>query len=105
MGHNLHLSIHNKTGMRVLACSQCDAYATLLPKGLLDRCKPRDKKPNWERLKDGVFPTRKFGISKVMSLPMKVTGGKQWSQVRSSGESNSIGSNIADGCNRGPAAG
>ena len=82
-GHNLFWSIHQKSGMRVLACNHCDAYATMAPKNMLVQCQQRVRKPNWERLSSGKFPTTKFGNAKVMSLPVKACSGGR--ENRSSG--------------------
>ena len=59
--HHLHWAVHHRAGIRVLACSRCDAYATLSPKLLLEPCVLKKKKPNWERLSQGKFLTNRFG--------------------------------------------
>ena len=70
-GHKLYWSVHQRTALRVLCCSACDAYATLLPKGLLSTCTPKERKPNWERWLSGRFPTYKFGHGKVFCEPFQ----------------------------------
>lgn len=67
--HFLHWSIHQRSGLRVLSCIRCDAYATLAPKLLLEACKPKVKKANWERLSAGKFPTNKYGNTVCLSKP------------------------------------
>ena len=72
-GHSLHWSVHQRTGLRVLSCSRCDAYATLAPKHLLEACVPRSYKPNWDRLADGRFPTNRYGNTKCFFAPVRAT--------------------------------
>ena len=60
--HHLFWSIHQKTGLRVLICKNCDSYATMAPKNLLEQCKAAvGRKQNWERIAAGRFPTNRFG--------------------------------------------
>ena len=68
--HRLHWSIHQKLGIRVLSCSRCDAYATIAPKHLLDPCIAKVRKPNWERLSKGKFPTSRFGNTACLCKPI-----------------------------------
>ena len=67
--HCLHWAVHQKSGMRVLCCSKCDSSATVAPNNLLSPCMPKQKKPNWDRLVQGKFPTNKFGQSRCFSMP------------------------------------
>ena len=69
--HQLHWVVHNKTALRVPACSRCDAYATVSPKLLLEPCKPKQRRPNGERLAKGKFPTNKFGNVVRFCLPFR----------------------------------
>ena len=71
--HHLFWSVHQRTGMRLLSCSRCDSYATIAPKKLLEPCVAKVRRPNWERLKCGKFPTNRFGKSACLSLPFPAT--------------------------------
>ena len=70
-GHNLYWVVHQRLGIRVLVCSKCDAYATMEPKGLLEPCAPKGRKPNWDRLRQGKYPTNKFANKRLFCLPAK----------------------------------
>ena len=69
--HHLHFAVHQRTGLRVMVCSRCDAYATLAPKHLLEACVQRDRTPNWDRLSSGRFPNNRFGHSRVFCGPFR----------------------------------
>ena len=71
--HKLYWSIHQRLGIRVLSCSRCDAYVTVAPKLLLEPCIPKAetaRRPNWDRLSRGKFPTSRFGNSSCYCTPM-----------------------------------
>ena len=67
--HNLHWSVHQKLGVRVLCCNKRDAFATVAPHNIFVACTPKAKKPNWERLAAGKFPTHGFGNFCLFSRP------------------------------------
>ena len=56
--HCLHWSVHQRTGMRVLSCNRCDAYATMTPKHLIRECVTR-------------IPQTKLGSTLVGSIPQQ----------------------------------
>ena len=70
--HSLHWAVHHRSGLRILVCSRCDAYASMAPKKLLEFCEPRAAKPNWDRLSAGRYPTQKFGNNICFSRPVRV---------------------------------